>query len=65
VGGKVKDSFEDWFEKAQMTEGSWWPHWQNWIETQNDQMVDARKKHGGKKLKILGDAPGTFVKVRT
>ena len=65
VGGKVKGSFEDWFEKAHMTEGSWWPHWQKWIETQNDQMVDARKKHGGKKLKILGDAPGTFVKVRT
>ena len=65
VGGKVEGSFDAWFEKAKMTDGSWWPHWQKWIEAQNDQLVDARSKHGGKKLKVLGDAPGTFVKVRT
>ena len=65
VGGKVKGSFDDWFNNAEMTDGSWWPHWQKWIEAQNDRLVDAREKPGGKKLKALCDAPGTYVKIRT
>ncbi len=65
VGGDVEGSFEEWLEDATMTEGSWWPHWQEWIESNNKQKVDARTNHGGKKLKPLGDAPGTYVKKRT
>ena len=48
--------------KAAETSGSWWPHWQKWILGQDDRRVKARKP--GKGVKVLGDAPGTYVKVR-
>ena len=44
------------------TPGSWWPHWQSWIEAKDNTRVPARKP--GKHMKTLGDAPGTYVKVR-
>lgn len=65
TGGKVEGEFTDWFEKAKETPGSWWDHWNAWIRKNDDTEVDARKKHGGGKLKPLCDAPGTFVKVRS
>jgi polyhydroxyalkanoate synthase len=43
--------------------GSWWPHWHNWIREGSDEEVPARKP-GGKKLKPLEDAPGSYVRVR-
>ena len=57
-----KASFEDWLAKAKETPGSWWPHWQAWIEKQDKRRTKARKP--GKGAKVLGNAPGTYVKVR-
>jgi len=54
--------FDGWLAKASETAGSWWPHWQKWILAQDDRLVKARKP--GKGVKVLGDAPGTYVKVR-
>ena len=28
-----------WIEQAAVTEGSWWPHWQAWIESNDDERV--------------------------
>jgi poly[(R)-3-hydroxyalkanoate] polymerase subunit PhaC len=64
AGPKVEGTLSDWIDKATVTEGSWWPHWHAWIEAQNDEKVPARKKLGGKKLKPLDDAPGTYVRER-
>jgi polyhydroxyalkanoate synthase subunit PhaC len=64
TGGKPAGSFEDWMAKATETSGSWWPHWQNWILGQDDRRVKARKPGKGKGVKVLGDAPGSYVKVR-
>jgi polyhydroxyalkanoate synthase len=46
--------------------GSWWPDWIDWIRTQDDREVKAKgkRKPGGKSDKVLGDAPGTYVKMR-
>ncbi|WP_425418274.1 PHA/PHB synthase family protein [Oricola indica] len=63
-GPKVAGEFNKWVEKAKVTEGSWWPHWQAWIEKLDGSRVPARKKLGGGKLKPLDDAPGTFVRER-
>ena len=63
-GPKVEGKLADWIDTATVTEGSWWPHWHAWIEAQNDERVSARKKLGGKKLKPLEDAPGSYVKDR-
>ena len=62
TGGKPTGSLEDWMAKATETAGSWWPHWQQWILAQDDRRVKARKP--GKGVKVLGEAPGTYVKVR-
>ena len=62
TGGKPVGNFEEWIARATENPGSWWPHWQKWIEDKNDTRVAARKP--GKKTKILGDAPGDYVKVR-
>ena len=62
TGGKPVGNFEEWIARATENPGSWWPHWQKWIEDKDDTRVAARKP--GKKTKILGDAPGDYVKVR-
>ena len=54
---------EDWMAKATQHDGSWWTDWQNWISRRSGGKVDARKPGDGK-LKVLGPAPGDYVKVR-
>lgn len=63
LGGPVKGAFEDWFASAQEHEGSWWPDWQEWIESLDKKRVKARKVGGGK-FKPIEDAPGSYVKER-
>ena len=62
TGGRPVGDFDEWLAKATETPGSWWPHWQRWIEAKDDARVPARTP--GKRLKTLGDAPGTYVRVR-
>jgi polyhydroxyalkanoate synthase len=63
TGGKPEGDFEDWIASATEHAGSWWPHWQRWIEDKDDARVPARKP-GGRRLRALGEAPGEYVKVR-
>ena len=60
--GKPSGDFDAWVAKATENPGSWWPHWQKWIVAKDGARVKARKP--GKGIKVLGDAPGTYVKVR-
>ena len=52
-----------WLKSASEQAGSWWPHWQKWIEKQGDNKVSAVNPAAGP-LKSLGAAPGTYVKKR-
>ena len=63
TGGEPKGDLEDWIEKAEETPGSWWPDWQEWVTSLNDETVKKRKPGGGK-LKPIEDAPGSYVKVK-
>ncbi|MFA6155116.1 PHA/PHB synthase family protein [Mesorhizobium sp.] len=62
TGDTPAGDFEQWIARAFIHPGSWWPHWQSWIEARDNARVPARKP--GKHMKTLGDAPGTYVKVR-
>ncbi|TIU22222.1 MAG: alpha/beta hydrolase, partial [Mesorhizobium sp.] len=62
TGGRPVGDFGQWFATAHEHLGSWWTHWQHWIESQDNVHVPARKP--GKRMKTLGDAPGTYVKMR-
>ncbi|WP_372785847.1 class I poly(R)-hydroxyalkanoic acid synthase [Phenylobacterium sp.] len=57
-------SLDAWQADATETPGSWWPHWIAWLKGKSGKQVPARDPAKGK-LKPLGDAPGTYVKVRS
>jgi polyhydroxyalkanoate synthase len=43
--------------------GSWWPDWHRWVTALGKEQVPARVPGDGK-LKVIEDAPGSYVKVR-
>ena len=54
---------EKWAEQAEVHAGSWWPEWAGWIKKRAGARVEARIPGSGG-LKVLEDAPGSYVKVR-
>jgi polyhydroxyalkanoate synthase len=54
---------EAWFDGAQYHEGSWWVDWASWIAGFGDGEVPARASGSGD-LKVLENAPGSYVRVR-
>lgn len=59
VNTKLPEDTNEWLEKAEHFDGSWWPHWQDWIIKFTDDKVSPRKIE-----KSLEDAPGSYVKKR-
>ncbi len=57
------DRFAAWFKKAKEHPGSWWPHWQAWIEAHGATQVPAARPKGHK-LKAIEPAPGRYVTVK-
>ena len=60
---KLPEKVEDWISGAKEHPGSWWPDWDDWLSKLSGAKVQARKPGDGK-LKTLGDAPGSYVKVK-
>ena len=58
-------SSDDFLSGATQNAGSWWTHWQQWVtgQTGGSAMVEARVPGAGA-LKVIEDAPGSFVKFR-
>ena len=52
---------DEWMEKAEFTEGSWWPRWDTWLSSQSGKMIPAREP-GDSDHPPLEDAPGSYVK---
>ena len=59
----LPEKVEDWVAGAQEHPGSWWPDWDHWLSQQSGSKVPARKPGDGK-LRPLGNAPGSYVKVK-
>jgi polyhydroxyalkanoate synthase len=59
----LPDTPDEWLATAQQHEGSWWTDWADWIAVHAGKSVPAREPGKGR-LKALGDAPGTYVKMR-
>ncbi|HVW72571.1 MAG TPA: class I poly(R)-hydroxyalkanoic acid synthase [Rhizomicrobium sp.] len=59
-GAKTIDA---WKKGAVEHPGSWWPDWDKWLAALSGGKVPARQPGDGE-LKVLGDAPGTYVKVK-
>ena len=54
---------EDWIKNATEYPGSWWNDWDKWLSEKSGPKVPARKPGDGK-LKVIEDAPGSYVKKR-
>ncbi len=52
------DTSQDWFDRAERHEGSWWPVWSDWMAARSGSRVAAREFGSTD----LGDAPGSYVK---
>jgi polyhydroxyalkanoate synthase len=65
--GKVAKPYpatvEEWQAGTVEHPGSWWGDWDAWLSKLSGKKIPARKPGDGK-LKVLGDAPGTYVKVK-
>lgn len=59
-------SLDEFVSGASEHRGSWWPHWAQWLKSQDSAEVAARGKRrpGGKGDPAIEDAPGTYVKTR-
>ena len=60
VGAGTPSSPESWLAAAQVHEGSWWPHWDRWLEALGGEQVPAREPGAGG-LAVVEDAPGSYV----
>ena len=63
TNGAPKGDLEVWLASAKETPGSWWPHWDAWIRKNDGETVKARTP-GANRMKVLGDAPGSYVMER-
>jgi polyhydroxyalkanoate synthase len=52
---------EEWLVKAAKVQGSWWPHWLEWIKARSGNLGDAPAGLGRPGYPSLGDAPGRYV----
>jgi len=60
VSKELPERNDDWIAGAKEAPGSWWPEWWKWLRPKSGERVKAVKpKDVG-----LGDAPGSYVKVR-
>ncbi len=59
----LPESCDEWLAGATQHEGSWWNDWAEWLKAYRGKDVPARVPGKGK-LKVLGDAPGTYVRIR-
>ena len=50
---------DDWLKTTSQTEGSWWPHWQNWITAYTNGNTQPRTPAKG-----IEPAPGRYVKAK-
>ncbi len=53
----------DWIARATPHEGSWWSDWETWVQRHSGGEAEARQPGDGK-LKIIEDAPGSYVRKR-
>jgi polyhydroxyalkanoate synthase len=63
TNSKKTETLEGWRKGAIEHAGSWWPDWDKWLAKLSGDKIAARHPGDGK-LKVLGDAPGEYVKVK-
>jgi len=60
----LPETVEEWMTGAVEHPGSWWTYWDKWLSVKSGEKVKARDPDKGP-LKVLENAPGSFVRVRS
>lgn len=61
IGENYPESPDSWLDAATHQNGSWWPHWTDWLEKKDRaKHVPARDPSKGS-LGVIEDAPGSYV----
>lgn len=55
----LPDDPDSWHANVEQHEGSWWPHWEQWLRTRSGKKIPARTPKNA-----LCDAPGTYVRLK-
>lgn len=63
VNDSLPEGAQEWLADAQQKSGSWWIDWNEWLTAHAGAKRKARQP-GCKAYPPIGDAPGTYVKVR-
>ncbi|HWA92308.1 MAG TPA: class I poly(R)-hydroxyalkanoic acid synthase [Rhizomicrobium sp.] len=63
IAGPYPATVEEWQAGTVEHPGSWWGDWDRWLSKISGKKVAARTPGDGK-LKVLGDAPGSYVQVK-
>jgi polyhydroxyalkanoate synthase len=64
AGGSVEGDAAQWQDSATETEGSWWPHWIEWLKGHSGRMIAARTQLGNDAFQTIEPAPGRYVKAK-
>jgi polyhydroxyalkanoate synthase len=63
INTALPEKLDDWKAGSERRVGSWWPYWIEWLNKVSPGESDARQP-GDRKLDIIEDAPGSYVKVK-
>ncbi|MEH6626253.1 MAG: class I poly(R)-hydroxyalkanoic acid synthase [Motiliproteus sp.] len=63
IGGETGKGTQQWLDSSEKVDGSWWNHWNAWLNKRGGKQV-AAPEIGSKKFTALEAAPGSFVKER-
>jgi polyhydroxyalkanoate synthase len=61
AGPALAHSPAAWTSQQHKTEGSWWPHWAEWLRARSGPLQPSTGSLGGDRHPPLGPAPGTYV----
>ncbi|HUM07790.1 MAG TPA: class I poly(R)-hydroxyalkanoic acid synthase [Acidocella sp.] len=64
VNSEMPETPEQWFDGATEVAGSWWVDWNRWVTGLDAIQVPARVPGKARGLKVIENAPGTYVQVR-
>ncbi len=62
VNSELSESADEWFESADHNTGSWWLHWDKWLEAYSPKEKIEPYAQGSENFPVLTVAPGNYVK---
>lgn len=62
LNDNLDESANDWLDNATYSEGSWWTHWNNWLQQFIPEEKVAPYPQGSEQNPVICSAPGDYVK---